>query len=163
MTILASPLVRTSPLGQIAAQLAARTDLWRPLVRYDQQTRYYVRLDSEPGYEAWLLTWLPGQGTLWHDHGGSAGAFATVQGTLTERRAIPLGNGSARIVPGEKRLSDSAVRPFGRHHIHQVTNAGPLPAVSLHVYAPSLSEMNEYEPRGSLLSLSRSQLAGANW
>ncbi|WP_375425899.1 cysteine dioxygenase family protein [uncultured Friedmanniella sp.] len=153
----------TSPLGQIAQRLAARTDLWQPLVRYDAQNRFYTRLAAEPDYEAWLLTWLPGQGTLWHDHGGSAGAFATVQGTLTERHAVPVGDGTARIAAGERRLSDAAVRPFGRQHIHQVVNAELLPAVSVHVYAPSLSEMNEYEAHGSLLSLTRSQLAGVNW
>lgn len=154
---------RTSPLGEIARQLAAQTDLWQPLVRYDAQSRYYTQLVTEAGYEAWLLTWLPGQGTLWHDHGGSAGAFATVQGTLTERHAVPLGDGTARIAAGERRLSDTAVRPFGRQHIHQVVNDELVPAVSVHVYAPSLSEMHEYEPHGALLSLSRSQLAGVNW
>jgi predicted metal-dependent enzyme (double-stranded beta helix superfamily) len=153
----------TSPLGQIARQLAARTDLWQPEIRYDQDDRYYTRLVQEPGYEAWLLTWLPGQGTRWHDHGGSAGAFATVQGTLTERHAVLRGDGTARIAAGERRLSDAAVRPFGKNHIHRVTNEGVLPAVSVHVYAPSLSEMHEYDPRGSLLVLSRSQLAGVNW
>jgi predicted metal-dependent enzyme (double-stranded beta helix superfamily) len=154
---------RTSPLGEIARQLAAQTDLWQPLVRYDEQDRYYTQLVTEAGYEAWLLTWLPGQGTQWHDHGGSAGAFATVSGTLTERHAVPLGDGTARLAPGARRLSDAAVRPFGRNHIHQVTNADLVPAVSVHVYAPSLSEMHEYSLHGSLLSLSRSQLAGVNW
>jgi predicted metal-dependent enzyme (double-stranded beta helix superfamily) len=155
--------LRTPPLGEIARQLAATTDLWQPLVRYDDQDRYYTRLAQEAGYEAWLLTWLPGQGTLWHDHGGSAGAFAVVRGTLTERHAVPLGDGTARLAPGERRLGGGAVRPFGRHHVHQVTNDDLLPAVSLHVYAPSLSEMHEYTWRGTLLSLSRSQLAGVNW
>lgn len=153
----------TSPLAQIAHQLAAQPALWEPLVRYDEQDRYYTRLAREPGYEAWLLTWLPGQGTLWHDHGGSAGAFATVRGTLTERHAVPLADGTARIAAQERRLSGAVVRPFGRHHVHRVTNDALLPAVSVHVYAPSLSEMNEYEPWGSLLRLSRSQLAGVNW
>ena len=50
--------VRTSPLGQIARQLAARTDLWQPEVRFDENDRYYTRLLQETGYEAWLLTWL---------------------------------------------------------------------------------------------------------
>lgn len=155
--------LRTSPLSQIAQQLAAQTDLWEPLVRYDQRTRFYTRLVSEAGYEAWLLSWLPGQGTLWHDHGGSAGAFATVRGTLTERHAVALGDGTARIAPGERRLTGGTVRPFGRQHIHQVTNDDLIPAVSVHVYAPSLDEMHEYETSGTLLSLSRSQLAGVNW
>jgi hypothetical protein len=32
-------------------------------VAYDPVARYYVRLAREPEFEAWLLTWLPGQGT----------------------------------------------------------------------------------------------------
>jgi hypothetical protein len=66
---------------KIAIDLAKQRLLWEPLVSYDPADRYYVRLAREPEFEAWLLTWLPGQGTDWHDHGGSAGAFT--------RRATP--------------------------------------------------------------------------
>ncbi len=67
-------------LVQLATQLAAQTSLWEPLVDYDPVSRYYARLARESDFEAWLLTWVPGQGTEWHDHGGSAGAFITVRG-----------------------------------------------------------------------------------
>ena len=43
---------------------------------------------ADEHHEAWLLTWLPGQGTDWHDHGGSAGAFVVVQGALVEGTAV---------------------------------------------------------------------------
>jgi hypothetical protein len=36
------------------------------------------------------LSWLPGQATGFHDHGGSAGAFAVVWGTLLPARAWRL-------------------------------------------------------------------------
>jgi hypothetical protein len=62
---------------KIATSLANQRALWKPLVSYDPVARYYVRLAREQDFEAWLLTWLPGQGTAWHDHGGSAGAFIT--------------------------------------------------------------------------------------
>ena len=75
------------PPAEIATRLAGQHALWEPLVRYDPISRYYARLASEPDFEAWLLTWLPGQGTEWHDHGGSAGAFVVVRGELTERTA----------------------------------------------------------------------------
>ena len=70
-------------LADTVARLAEQRTLWESLVRYDPVSRYYARMSSEPYYEAWLLTWVPGQGTDWHDHGGSAGAFLTVRGTLT--------------------------------------------------------------------------------
>jgi predicted metal-dependent enzyme (double-stranded beta helix superfamily) len=157
------PTLAPAQLARIARRLADQPSLWRPQIRYDEQTRYYTRLLDAPDHEVWLLTWLPGQGTTWHDHGGSAGAFATVQGTLTERHAVPGDGGTARPVPTPRRLTGGAVRPFGRRHVHQVTNDGLVPAVSVHVYAPSLSEMTEYERRGELLYSLRTQLAGVNW
>ena len=84
------PTRKTRPrhnLVEIATRLAGQHELWEPLVRYDPISRYYARLASEPDFEAWLLTWVPGQGTDWHDHGGSAGAFVVVRGELTERTA----------------------------------------------------------------------------
>ena len=83
------PRKNRSPINpvKIATSLAKQQALWEPLVSYDPVARYYVRLAREHEFEAWLLTWLPGQGTAWHDHGGSAGAFITLRGVLTERHA----------------------------------------------------------------------------
>jgi predicted metal-dependent enzyme (double-stranded beta helix superfamily) len=148
-------------LVQIATSLANQRALWEPLVAYDPVVRYYVRLAREHEFEAWLLTWLPGQGTDWHDHGGSAGAFITLRGVLTERHA-EVGYGPPRIVPGGRELVAGTLRSFGSRHIHQVSNRGLEPAVSVHVYAPSLVEMQQYEVRGDLLHAATSQLVGVN-
>jgi hypothetical protein len=87
-------------LVKIATGLANQRALWEPLVSYDPVARYYVRLARAQEFEAWLLTWLPGQGTDWHDHGGSAGAFITLRGVLTEApcrgRLRPSANRSRR-------------------------------------------------------------------
>jgi hypothetical protein len=72
-------------LVEITTGLARQQALWEPLVSYDPVARYYIRLAREHEFEAWLLAWLPGQGTDWH--GGSAGAFITLRGVLTERHA----------------------------------------------------------------------------
>jgi Cysteine dioxygenase type I len=107
---------------------------------------------------------VPGQGTDWHDHGGSAGAFVTVQGTLTEQQAMVRRDGPPRVVPGSRELPPGALRPFGTKHIHKVTNNALEPAVSLHVYSPALVEMNAYQViAGDLLRLAESQLVGRNW
>jgi hypothetical protein len=90
-------------LVKIVTDLARQQALWEPLVSYDLVARYYVHLAREPEFEAWLLTWLPGQGTDWHDHGGSAGAFITLRGVLTERHA-EIGYGPPRSVPGGREL-----------------------------------------------------------
>jgi hypothetical protein len=157
-------LRRTAP-AQIAGRIAATPALWRPLVRFDASTRFATRLPAAADdHEIWLLTWLPGQGTGWHDHGGSAGAFATVAGVLTEQHASPGRAGEpATVVPGARRLGAGTVRAFGPRHVHQVVNADQIPAISVHVYAPSLTEMTDYTRHGSLLHSSGSQLAGVNW
>ena len=149
-------------LVKITTGLAEQRALWEPLVAYDPAARYYVRLAREHEFEAWLLTWLPGQGTEWHDHGGSAGAFITLQGSLTERHA-EVGYGPPRIILVARDLVAGTLRPFGSRHVHRVTNQGDEPAVSLHVYAPSLVEMHQYEVKGDLLVVANSQLVGTDW
>lgn len=68
--------------------------------------------------------------------------------------------GSAR-APAE--LGPSALRSFGRHHVHRVANIGVDPAISLHVYAPALTEMTHYAPRGDVLDVVEQRRAGADW
>lgn len=150
-------------LASVALRLAAQTALWQPLVKFAPISRHYARLVAAADYEAWLLTWLPGQGTDWHDHGGSAGAFVTVRGTLTERHAWLDGTGTPTILPEARRLSAGSLRSFGTRHVHRVTNDDLAPAVSVHVYAPALVTMTSYRPAGDRLIATSSQLSGQNW
>ncbi len=144
-------------------QLAEQRPLWEPLITFNPWSRHYVRLAAASGVEAWLLTWLPGQGTEWHDHGGSAGAFLTVLGALTEQQAMVQQDGPPRVRPEVRTIRNGMLRPFGTKHIHRVTNEGPEAAVSLHVYAPALVEMNEYAVDGDRLRLVAAQRAGQSW
>ncbi len=109
------------------------------------------------------MTWVPGQGTEWHDHGGSAGAFVVVRGELTERSATVSQDGPPSIVDEPRVLSDGSLRAFGTKHIHRVTNNGLEPAVSVHVYSPALVEMTSYAEDGQHLWQTGSQLIGVNW
>ncbi len=151
-------------LVEVLTRLAEQRVLWEPLIKFDPVSRHYARLASERGFEAWLLTWVPGQGTDWHDHGGSAGAFLTLRGTLSEQHAMIRRDGPPQVVPGIRELPVGVLRPFGTKHIHKVTNNDLESAVSLHVYAPALVEMNAYEVvDGDRLRLAESQLVGRNW
>lgn len=152
----------TDPVA-LATRLSEQRSLWEPLVEYDPGSRYYARLASTRDHEAWLLTWLPGQGTDWHDHGGSAGAFVTVRGTLIEQHARVRPDVAPVVAPDVRTLSAGALRAFGTRHIHRVTNASLEPAVSIHVYAPALTEMNGYAREGDRLHRVESRLAGLNW
>lgn len=128
-------------LAETVRRFAARPELWRERVEFTTPERFYTRLEVTEEHEVWLLTWLTGQGTEIHDHGGASGAFTVVQGTLTER-TFPT---SARPVqPSPWELPTESIRAFGPRHTHQVTNLGEVGAVSIHAYSPALSAMSYY-------------------
>ncbi len=121
----------------LATAIAADRDQWEPLVRYDATTRWYARLRTGPGYEVWLLSWVPGQGSGRHDHGPSCGVLTVLQGTLTEH-ALTGGRETRRTLPG------GSQRFFAPGYVHEVVNDTLEPALSLHVYFPGLTEMTPY-------------------
>lgn len=149
-------------LAGIARHLAGQVEVWRPLLHIDPDRRWYTRLTTGDGWEAWLLTWLPGQGTDLHDHGGSAGAFTLLQGELTELTPAPTSADRARLA--SRTLRAPEVRAFGPQHVHQVIGVGDTAAASLHVYAPALTVMNRYvlDPaRGPVIA--ETDRAGSDW
>ena len=141
-----------------ARRLAADPSRWRPHVDFDPDQRYYRRLVVGAAHEAWLLTWLPGQATGWHDHGGSGGAFVVLQGALVESTAE---HGVVRGTPHEHRRG--AARAFGPDHVHLVANLGPDPAVSLHVYAPRLEVQHDYVSDDGILRRVATRQEGSDW
>ena len=159
---------RTSvQLADTARRLARQRTLWQGLIDFDPISRYYTQLHADSDHEAWLLTWLPGQGTPWHDHGGSAGSFVVLQGVLTEevagyRQAADL-DGTRRVSASGVRLTPGDQRTFGTRHLHRVTNIGPDPAVSLHVYAPRLTAMTNYREVDSVLQPVEESIVGVDW
>ena len=152
------PASRLDP-SALVTSFAGDPSLWRPLVRFDPAQRVHTRLYFGPGWEAWVLTWLPGQGTLIHDHGGSAGAFVVVDGSLTEETY-----GLRRLtVPSVRELGVGRVRAFSEHHVHRVTNTGTTPTISVHVYAPGIASMTTYAVADGLLTAVGVERAGADW
>src|SRR5947207_3512508 len=102
-------------LRQLVLDVAARPERWLALVRYDADRRWYQRLARDEDHEVWLLSWLPGQRTGFHDHGSSAGAFTVVQGCLRERAAY-----GGRPDPVGAALVQGPVRSFGPRYVHDV-------------------------------------------
>ena len=158
MTTITTP--KTDYLA-LARRYAASPDDWPFAPRFNPHQRWYHRLASEPHGEVWILTWLPGQGTDLHDHGGAIGAFFVVSGTLTERTVTNSAAGSARF--NDRLYRGGQGRSFGGHHIHQVTNHGTEPAISVHVYSPALAEMTRYDVAGGRLVVTAVDRAGADW
>lgn len=142
-TVVAAPAAAgLSParLGQIARAVADRLDDFSDVLRFDPGRRWYRRLTLADDHEVWLLTWLPGQGTGFHDHGHAAGAFAVARGQLREQIAAgPVQRVRRRTVTA------GGVRAFGSQHVHDVANVTGEPAVSVHAYSPPLTAMRRYD------------------
>ena len=109
-----------------------------PYVEFDSHERWHQRIYRDPRIDIWLISWLPTQGTEFHDHGGSSGAFTVLSGELSE--AVPSATG----VRDRRRVSGSSVS-FGARYIHDVRNLGVEPAVSVHAYSPPLTSMTYYD------------------
>src|SRR5213075_806411 len=58
-------------------------------VRFASPQRWWSRLALTEEVEVWLLSWLPGQHTAPHDHGGASGAFTVALGQLSETYRYP--------------------------------------------------------------------------
>jgi len=110
-------------------------------VRLDPEGRWYEQIHMSGSFEVWLMSWLPGQSTGFHDHGSANGAFSVVWGALEERVVSRSGTGAV-----ERSVTQAVVRAFGPHYIHDVRNTSPdSVAVSIHAYSPPLTAMARYE------------------
>jgi predicted metal-dependent enzyme (double-stranded beta helix superfamily) len=119
-------------LADLTDGLADAAECWRPVLRHDPQRRWYTRLVHTDLVEVWLLGWTPGQQVPAHDHGGAAGAFTVVHGTLVEDQ-LDLSTWSPRrrtSFPAGSRTG------FGPEHAHILGNHGTRPATSVHAYSP---------------------------
>ena len=115
-----------SDLHAIAQRHAADPDQWPVAPRFNASERWYHRLAEYDDHEVWLLTWLPGQGTDLHDHGGSAGALHVVTGDLVEDTVSRPGSGRAPRV-SVRQFSAGLGHAFGPRHVHRVTNRSTRP------------------------------------
>ena len=133
-------------LRQLVAELAAEQERWRALVRHDCAKRVFEPVLDEPAVEAWLICWMPGHDTGFHDHDLSSGAVVVAQGAVVEER-LRLGAPPSvrRYVPGD-------VFDFSPVDIHRVVHAGSSPTTTLHAYSPPLRRMGAYliDPGGAL-------------
>jgi predicted metal-dependent enzyme (double-stranded beta helix superfamily) len=145
----------------LAARYAAEPEQWPVAPRFNPMDRWYHRLAAEPDHEVWLLTWLPGQGTDLHDHGGSAGAFHVFSGSLIEDTVTATPGGQPRITARE--IGEGAGRRFGARHIHRITNRSSRPAISIHAYGPALTTMTRYRVGEAGLDVVTVEKAGVQW
>lgn len=136
----------TDELRELVQELAGRTDLWEPLVVCDREHRRYRLLREDDRLDVWVLSWMPGQATGYHDHGESNVALTTLRGAVIERQ-VRVGTASI-----ERQLVPGAIRSGPAGYIHAVSHDSGAPAVTLHAYSPPLLAVGQYRagPDGAL-------------
>lgn len=145
MTTLAISNPTDADLRGIVGEVAADPSRWRPLVRHGGQ-RHFELLHRDADVEVWVVSWMPGHDTGFHDHDDSAAVIVVAEGEIREQRlAVGRANVDRRFVAGQA----FAVRPSD---IHRVQHAGDAPTVTIHAYSPPLSRVGQYEigPNGTL-------------
>ncbi len=119
-------------------EIAGRDDLWRPLVVIDRGRRRYELLYEDRWVDIWVLSWMPGQRTGFHDHDRSGVGLCCAQGALDEGMLV-LGGRAEPI-----RLEAGASRNGAGGYIHSVAHVAGEPAVSIHAYSPPLMVVGQY-------------------
>jgi hypothetical protein len=116
----------------------------------DVPERQWVLLAATDLFEAWAIGWPPGGKIELHDHGHSSGAVVVARGSLIETRIRPTDHSVATVE--SHHLDTGESRTFGSYYVHDIVNAGPHHAVSVHVYGPKLTSMSYYRlsPTGRL-------------
>jgi len=98
-------------------------------------------------FEILVMTWLPGQGNVAHDHAGSVSAFKILRGTGDETRYAQAVDSLVDAV-GTRQLHEGEVGIDAGDVIHAVCNERTgEPLVSVHVYAPPVRELRRFTLR----------------
>ncbi len=145
------PLDRAELLA-VAHGLAVSAPWWPGLAHPTR--RCWSLLAASEFLEAWVISWPPGGSIELHDHGGSSGAVVVADGQLAETSVVDRRPG--RIGTATSLLKVGASTAFGPEHVHDITNPGTRPAVSVHVYSPRLPAMTYYDLVGGRLGPGRS-------
>lgn len=128
----------TPQLADLVREIVATPDLWEPLVVVDPSRRRYRLLYEDDRIDVWVLSWMEGQGTGFHDHDLSGVALIGARGLVVEKQML-LPEGATRIEMGP-----GDCREGGPGYIHSVGWGAGEPAVSVHAYSPPLIRVGQY-------------------
>jgi predicted metal-dependent enzyme (double-stranded beta helix superfamily) len=147
MTELPDHTLMRAELRTLVAELAANPQRWRHAVHHDAEQRIFAEIARNEHVSAWLICWMPGQDTGFHDHDLSSGAVTVIEGAVREDRLTLSSDPSGGAIYAAGETFD-----FCPSDIHRVSHEGDQPTVTLHVYSPPLARMGAYvvEPSGAL-------------
>jgi predicted metal-dependent enzyme (double-stranded beta helix superfamily) len=133
-------------LNALATAITGQPERWRQLVQTGGEDRHFEQLWRDDHVDVWVISWMNGNDTGFHDHDVSQGAVAVVEGEIVEER-LRLGAGSTAV-----RHRAGTTFDFDASHVHRMRQDAEVPAVSIHVYSPPLWRMGAYavDPDGTL-------------
>ncbi len=131
-------LLSPEELEEIAGGLAERSHLWEHLAHRDPERRRYELVYEDDRMDAWVLSWMPGQGTGFHDHYISGVGLSVASGSIREDVMVYGG------APQSRQLRPGDTRRGGPGYIHRVSHDTGAPAVTVHVYSPRLDWVGQY-------------------
>lgn len=125
-------------LQKVVDGLALHSELWRDVIAHDAAERQFELIARTERIEVWVVAWMPGHDTGFHDHDASAAAITVYEGAISDER---MSIGSEPIA-----VSHGAGASFSvdAGEIHRVRHAGDAPAITLHAYSPPLERMGSY-------------------
>jgi len=135
----------SSHLKDLLSNLKYKEEEWKKYI-FESSEHYTRNLVASKDfvYDLILLCWMPGQKSAVHDHRTSGCWMRVLQGELTETRYRQTGT---ETMPGslEKLTAETFSSPMTFYinnsiGVHSVANTGTIPAYSLHLYSPPITE-----------------------
>jgi uncharacterized NAD(P)/FAD-binding protein YdhS len=119
-----------------------------PYVQAKPQSYNRVPVVVREAYDLIVMTWLPGQGSVPHDHSGSICAMRVVQGEATEGcyHVAPDGYVDLQYETAVRSGEVIAGHDSGVHTLRNSSPTGEV-LVTVHVYAPPLRDFRQFKAR----------------
>lgn len=119
-----------------------------PWVRTDTRRYFRNRVTINAAYELLVMTWLPGQSSVPHDHAGSVCAMRVVEGRAVERAYELCPDGSVRESQAYEVNADTTISGEDAA-VHSIHNDDPNQhtLVTVHVYSPPLKDFRRFVAR----------------
>ena len=129
----------TQELRALVDGLAEHPELWADLIEHDPDERTFGLVARTDRVEVWVVAWMAGHDTGFHDHDDCSAAIVVAEGAGVDER---LALGGEPLATEHVAGTTFEVEPGG---IHRVRHAGGVPAVTIHAYSPPLDRMGTYE------------------
>ncbi len=142
-------------LGAVIGRCDVSLDDVRSFVTPNAHAYARHRIARTERYEVLVMTWLPGQRSAPHDHGGSVCAFRVVAGHVSETGFASAIDGCVEPQQHYQIGAGDLVVDSSGGGVHALANADGAtePLVTLHVYAPPLAELRRFAIRPSGASI----------